>query len=120
SGESLPKVIPAELPKLETLALPHNLYSDADLAHPVLYREAARGCPFTCQFCLSSLDVPVRAVPTEAFLASLDGLIQRGARQFKFLDRTFNLNLKMSRAILEFFLARWQEGMFVHFEMVPD
>jgi radical SAM superfamily enzyme YgiQ (UPF0313 family) len=120
SGESLPKVIPAELPKLETLALPYNLYSDADIAHRVLYVEASRGCPFTCEFCLSSLDVPVRAVPTEAFLASLDRLIQRGARQFKFVDRTFNLNLNTSRTILEFFLANWKDGMFVHFEMVPD
>lgn len=120
TGESLPKVIPAELPKLETLVLPYELYSDADIAHRVLYVEASRGCPFTCEFCLSSLDVPVRAVPIEAFLASLDRLIVRGARQFKFVDRTFNLNLNTSRAILEFFLERWQDGMFVHFEMVPD
>lgn len=120
TGEALPKVISAELPKLETLTLPYELYSDADIAHRVLYVEASRGCPFTCEFCLSSLDVPVRAVPLEGFLSSLDRLIQRGARQFKFVDRTFNLNLNTSRAILEFFLARWQEGMFVHFEMVPD
>lgn len=120
TGESLPKVIVAELPKMEALALPYELYSDADIAHRVLYVEASRGCPFTCEFCLSSLDVPVRAVQLEGFLASLDRLIQRGARQFKFVDRTFNLNLNTSRAILEFFLERWQDGMFVHFEMVPD
>jgi radical SAM superfamily enzyme YgiQ (UPF0313 family) len=120
TGESLPKVIPSELPKLEALVLPYDLYTDADIAHRVLYVEASRGCPFTCEFCLSSLDVPVRAVPIEAFLASLARLIERGARQFKFVDRTFNLNLNTSRAILEFFLAHWQEGMFVHFEMVPD
>jgi hypothetical protein len=36
------------------------------------------------------------------------------------LDGYFNLNLRTSRTILEFFLERWQEGMFVHFEMVPD
>jgi radical SAM superfamily enzyme YgiQ (UPF0313 family) len=120
TGNPLPKVIPAELPKLEALSLPYELYSDADIAHRVLYVEASRGCPFTCEFCLSSLDVPVRAVPIETFLSALDRLIQRGARQFKFVDRTFNLNLNTSRAILEFFLARWQDGMFVHFEMVPD
>jgi hypothetical protein len=50
----------------------------------------------------------------------LDRLIARGARTFKFVDRTFNLNLSTSRAILEFFLNQWQEAMFVHFEMVPD
>ncbi len=116
----LPKIIPAELPALENLLLPYELYSDADLAHRVLYVEASRGCPFTCEFCLSSLDVPVRAFALEPFLAALDRLLERGAKQFKFVDRTFNLNLHSSRAILEFFLARWRDGLFVHFEMVPD
>ncbi len=116
----LPKVIHAELPALDTVALPYELYNGEDLANRVLYVEASRGCPFTCEFCLSSLDVPVRAFDLERFLGALDGLYQRGARVFKFVDRTFNLNIKTSRAILQFFLDRWEEGMFVHFEMVPD
>ena len=116
----LPKVIAATLPLPEQLTLPYDLYSDHDIAHRVLYVEASRGCPFTCEFCLSSLDVPVRAFPLPAFLAAMDNLLARGARQFKFVDRTFNLNLTTGRAILEFFLARWRDGMFVHFEMVPD
>jgi len=54
------KVIPADLPDLNRLALPYDLYDDQDVAHRVIYVEASRGCPFTCEFCLSSLDVPVR------------------------------------------------------------
>jgi radical SAM superfamily enzyme YgiQ (UPF0313 family) len=119
-GRELSKVIVAELPKLDALALPYHLYTDEDLAHRVIYVEASRGCPFTCEFCLSSLDIPVRQFPLEKFLAELDGLITRGARQFKFVDRTFNLHLPTSRAILQFFLDRLRDGMFVHFEMVPD
>lgn len=114
------KVIPADLPLMEQVQLPYNLYTDEDLAHRVLYVEASRGCPFTCEFCLSSLDVPVRAVAVERFLESLEGLILRGARVFKFVDRTFNLHIGTSRAILQFFIDRWQDGMFLHFEMVPD
>ena len=117
---ALPKIIPAELPALDALTQPYDFYTDHDLAHRVLYVEASRGCPFTCEFCLSSLDIPVRAVALAPFLAALDRLLARGARQFKFVDRTFNLNLATSRAILEFFLARWRDGLFVHFEMVPD
>ena len=64
--------------------------------------------------------MPVRAVPLAPFLAALDRLLARGATSFKFVDRTFNLNLAISRAILEFFLARWRDGLFIHFEMVPD
>jgi hypothetical protein len=69
---------------------------------------------------LSSLDVPVRGFDLALFLAELEKLFARGARIFKFVDRTFNLSLNTSRAILEFFLNRWEDGMFVHFEMVPD
>jgi radical SAM superfamily enzyme YgiQ (UPF0313 family) len=117
---SLQKVIAAELPSFEQLALPYELYSDADLAHRVVYVEASRGCPFKCEFCLSSLDVPVRNVPTEPFLAEMQKLLDRGCRRFKFVDRTFNLNLHISRAILEFFLQRYEPGLFLHFEMIPD
>ena len=117
---SLPKVMPAGLPTLERVALPYDLYTDSDLANRVLYVEASRGCPFTCEFCLSSLDVPVRAIALESFLAAMQGLLDRGALTFKFVDRTFNLHLPTSTAILRFFLERWREGMFLHFEMVPD
>ena len=101
-------------------ALPYDLYDERDLAHRIIYVEASRGCPFTCEFCLSSLDMPVRAFALEPFLAALERLLERGVRQFKFVDRTFNLNLRTSTAILQFFLERWQPGLFVHFEMVPD
>ena len=47
-------------------------------------------------------------------------LLDRGLKQFKFVDRTFNLNVATSKAILEFFLARHEPGMFFHFEMIPD
>ena len=114
------KIIPAPLPPLDQLALPYNLYTDADLAHRLLYVEASRGCPFGCEFCLSSLDTDVRQVPLSLFLEALQRLLDRGARHFKFVDRTFNLNLQTSREILEFLLARHREGLFFHFEMVPD
>jgi radical SAM superfamily enzyme YgiQ (UPF0313 family) len=119
-GEEIPSIIAAELPATANLAQPYEYYTDGDIAHRVLYVEASRGCPFTCEFCLSSLDIPVRSFPLETFLAGLDRLLQRGARQFKFVDRTFNLHLPTARAILQFFLDRWSEGLFVHFEMVPD
>lgn len=116
----LPKVIASDLPALTDLASPYGLYTDEDIAHRVLYVEASRGCPFTCEFCLSSLDIPLRAFPLDGFLASMQRLLDRGATQFKFVDRTFNLHLPTSMSILRFFLDRWREGLFLHFEMVPD
>jgi len=119
-GTALPKIIPAELPDFANLALPYDLYTEDDIAHRIIYVEASRGCPFTCEFCLSSLEVPVRQVPLPAFLEHLQRLLDRGVKQFKFVDRTFNLNVNVSKAILEFFLARHRPGHFFHFEMIPD
>jgi radical SAM superfamily enzyme YgiQ (UPF0313 family) len=119
-GQPTEHIIHAQPPKMEEVALPYHLYSDTDLSQRVLYVEASRGCPFRCEFCLSSLDIPVRRPETETFMAAMDDLLARGARHFKFVDRTFNLNVKLGKEILEFFLDRYTPGMFLHFEMVPD
>jgi hypothetical protein len=50
----------------------------------------------------------------------MDKLHQRGARNFKFIDRTFNLKVSSSIAILEFFLQRMSDDLYLHFEVVPD
>ncbi|HEX8524183.1 MAG TPA: DUF4080 domain-containing protein [Tepidisphaeraceae bacterium] len=126
----LQKIVAADLPDfpnlksqisdLRSLTLPYHLYTDQDLAHRVVYVEASRGCPFKCEFCLSSLDVPVRNAPLDGFLAAMQSLLDRGLHRFKFVDRTFNLNLNISKAILQFFLERYRDGLFLHFEMIPD
>ncbi len=119
-GPPPPKLFLATLPELGALQLPYREFDERDLAHRLLYVEASRGCPFECEFCLSSLDVPVRQFAPPVFLAELERLLQRGARHFKFVDRTFNLNVRVSSGILDFFLERLEPGLFLHFEMVPD
>jgi radical SAM superfamily enzyme YgiQ (UPF0313 family) len=114
------KVINAGLPTLPELSLPYQYYTDQDIANRVVYVEVSRGCPFTCEFCLSSIDIPVRQFDHLRVLDELDALYKRGARTFKFVDRTFNLNIRTSLTILNFFLERMEPGLFVHFEMVPD
>ena len=114
------RLIDARLPELARLRSAYGEYDDNDVRHRVVYVEASRGCPFLCEFCLSALDEKVRAFPLAPFLAEMDALLARGLLHFKFVDRTFNLSLATSSAILEFFLARVRDGMFVHFEMIPD
>ncbi|PIE55659.1 MAG: B12-binding domain-containing radical SAM protein [Desulfobulbus propionicus] len=116
---NIPQVIDAGPVDPNSLVSPYHLYTDSDIAHRVIYVEASRGCPFSCEFCLSSLERGVRRFALDGFLSELDQLWQRGARQFKFIDRTFNLGLKSVTTILDFFLAR-QPPYFLHFEVVPD
>ncbi len=119
-GDIPDKLIAGGLPDLASLVLPYSLYTDADIASRVLYVEASRGCPFRCAFCLSALDKKVRSFAIDDLLEALVGLIERGARRFKFVDRTFNLSPRSSEAILRFFLPHMAKGVFLHFEMVPD
>lgn len=121
SGSATPdKVIAAGEVALDQLTLPYAWYTDQDIAQRLLYVEASRGCPFHCEFCLSSLDKTAAPFGLESFLQALDGLYRRGARQFKFVDRTFNLQAETARRILTFFLDRLDPKLFLHFELVPD
>ncbi len=120
----LMKIHAGEQPELDQIALPYSLYSTEDLAHRTLYVEASRGCPFKCEFCLSALDKTAWPFELDNFLRELEDLYQRGARLFKFVDRTFNLNVKTSLRILQFFAdklaAHPDDPVFAHFELVPD
>jgi hypothetical protein len=116
------QIIFGELPNVLDLCLPYEYYSAEDLAHRVLYVEASRGCPFKCQFCLSALDKKVRDFDLKTLLEAFERLLERGARHFKFVDRTFNLKVRISTAIMQFFLDKMAqyEDIFLHFEMIPD
>jgi len=119
-NQPLGKLIKGEQPKLDQIAMPYDLYTDADIKNRVLYVEASRGCPFKCEFCLSALDKTAWPFDLDLFLDYMDTLYQRGARHFKFVDRTFNLKVKNSLRILQFFLDRMGPDLFLHFEVVPD
>ena len=106
-------------PDLSIIASAYHLYTDEDLTRKLIYVEASRGCPFACEFCQGFLQ-PVREFPLEPFLKDMETLIKRGGRIFKFLDRTFNLNIDRAKKIMEFFLERIESIKTVHFEMVPS
>ncbi len=120
----LMKVHAGVQPPMAEIAMPYALYTDEDIAHRTLYVEASRGCPFKCEFCLSALDKTAWPFALDTFLAELESLHARGARLFKFVDRTFNLNIKTSLKIMQFFLdklaAHPDDPVYAHFELVPD
>ena len=115
----LERIISQTVPPLRELKLPYEYYTDDDIQNRYLYVELSRGCPFECEFCLSSMDERVRTFELDAVLDAFEKLWQRGARAFKFVDRTFNINIKTATKILDFFLAK-DEPFFAHFEVIPD
>jgi len=128
------KFINAENASLSGLKSGYRLYTDEDLTKKLIYVEASRGCPFNCEFCLSAVKsargeqgCTVREFPLEQFLAEMNALVSSGTRTFKFLDRTFNINIKRAQRIMEFFLEKieagkktGQQSFVVHFEMIPS
>ena len=102
-----------------TLALPYRLYTDADLAQRTVYVEATRGCPYDCAYCTSA-GTGLRLIPLARLLPAFDALWQRGLRRFKFLDRSFNAPATHAATLLDFFLARSEPGMVLHFEINTD
>lgn len=122
AGEVLPARVDAAPVSLPDLQPPYDEYTPRDLEERVTYVEASRGCVFRCAFCLSALDKTATPFPLDPFLDQLRRLRARGARHFKFVDRTFNLVPTASAAILQTILDFVADGapLLAHFEVVPD
>lgn len=111
----------ADIDRLINLPSPYQLEEDKDdLQHKLIYFETSRGCPYQCAYCLSSLEHGVRYFPQEYIRENLDYLINNGARQIKFLDRTFNLNKKHTRQIFEYLVLAYKPGLSCQFEIYAD
>ncbi len=107
-------------PDLHTLFSPCMEYSDEDLAQRITYIEASRGCPCRCDYCLSARESGVRFFPMETVLKNIDKLVRRGARQFNFIDRSFNRMPTVWRPVLQGLLQYRDVLRSVHFEFTGD
>ena len=112
-------IIEAEPENPDTLKLPYHLYTEEDIANRVIYVEASRGCPYSCSYCTSA-GTGLRLIPLERLLAGLDQLWNRGARRFKFLDRSFTASQNHAHAVMSFFRERLTPDTRLHFEINTD
>lgn len=100
---------------------PYSLERDKEsLKNRLVYFESSRGCPYRCSYCLSSLEKGVRYFPQSYIETNLTYLIESGAKQIKFLDRTFNLNKKHTKTIFEFLLEKYRPDLSCQFEIYAD
>jgi hypothetical protein len=118
-GTVLPKIIEGTAADLKAIVPPYGEYTDEDIAHRRIYVEASRGCPGNCQYCLSALESGVRTFPLEKLFPMFEKLIERGARIFKFIDRSFNANTAHAAKLLRFFIENRRTGMMLHLEWEP-
>lgn len=116
-----PVVVKADLKKIEQLPSPYMLEEDrAELGNRLVYFESSRGCPYQCQYCLSSLEKGVRYYSSEYIRKNLEYLLAGGARQIKFLDRTFNLNREHTMQVFDFLMRHHRPGISCQFEIYAD
>lgn len=88
-----------------------------EFKNKIVYFESSRGCPFNCEFCLSSTIQGVRYFGIERVKKELNDLIDGKVRQVKFVDRTFNANKKYAMEIMNFIIDKNPENMNFHFEV---
>ena len=106
--------------KLDDIPSPHRFAEDVpSLANRVVYFETSRGCPLSCQFCLSSIEVGVRYFDMERTKSDLLYLIDSGAKLIKFVDRTFNIKRDYAMEIFEFLIDNHRGSVF-QFEITAD
>lgn len=91
-----------------------------DIAHRIVYYESSRGCPFSCSYCLSSIEKGVRLRSLELVKMELAVFLKLKVPQVKFIDRTFNCNKAHAMAIWRY-LAEHDNGVTnFHFEIAAD
>lgn len=102
--------------KLDSIPSPYRDIEDS-FKHKIVYFESSRGCPFNCQFCLSSTIKGVRYFGLERVKEDLDRLIEAQVKQVKFVDRTFNANKKYAMEIMDFIMEKDPKDINFHFEV---
>ena len=123
SSKSVIRKRPAKADIYELIKYPSPYQLDRDNSerkNRIAYFESSRGCPFYCQYCLSSLEKGVRYFPQEYIIDNLRYLIDSNVKNIKFLDRTFNLNEKHTLGIFDFLIDNHRPNLSCQFEIYAD
>lgn len=99
---------------LDHIPFPYDNFSD--LENKIIYYETSRGCPFRCQYCLSSLEPGVRYFSLDRVYKDIDVFIENSVKQVKLVDRTFNCNKDRCLKIMDYILKKEGKTNF-HFEI---
>lgn len=115
--------IPVENPLKKAVDMSRIPFFYEDLSgfeNRIIYYESSRGCPFSCSYCLSSIDKSVRFRDTQMVLKELDFFLHKKIPQVKFVDRTFNCNHQHTMAVWRHLLEHDNGITNFHFEISAD
>lgn len=116
-------VLTPQMNKLDLKEIPSPYRFLEDITHlgkRVTYIETSRGCPFSCQFCLSSIEVGVRYFDREKIKDDIRYLMNHGAKTIKFVDRTFNISRSYAMEMFRFLIDEHLPGTVFQFEITAD
>jgi anaerobic magnesium-protoporphyrin IX monomethyl ester cyclase len=112
---------PREKLDLKTVPSPFRFEEDAaSLSKRITYFETSRGCPYSCAFCLSSIEVGVRYFDSDLVKEDLIYLMDNGAKIIKFVDRTFNIRRDYALDMFQFLIENRRPGVVFQFEITAD
>lgn len=122
AGLCLPSGFTAVRPSINMDDIPfvYNEENIHDFDNKIIYYESSRGCPFSCSYCLSSVDKNVRFCSNEKTATELQFFLDHKIRQVKFVDRTFNCNHEHSEFVLQYLLNHDNGITNFHFEIAAD
>ncbi|MCQ6275066.1 B12-binding domain-containing radical SAM protein [Bacillus sp. V3B] len=107
--------------ELREIPSPYRFTEDmSQLGKRITYIETSRGCPFSCQFCLSSIEVGVRYFDREKIKEDIRYLMKNGAKTLKFVDRTFNISRSYAMDMFRFLIDEHLPGTVFQFEITAD
>jgi len=104
---------------LDSIPFPYHDDDMVELTDKIIYYESSRGCPFSCQYCLSSATTGVRFFSLARVFRDLEFFIKHDVKQVKFVDRTFNARKEHYLPLLKF-LAEQECRTNFHFEIAAD
>lgn len=105
------------LKDLDLIPSPYENLNPKEYENRIVYYETSRGCPFNCQYCLSSAIKGLRYFSIDRVKRDLKKLIDAKVSQIKFIDRTFNANKKFAKEIMKFLMENDNGYTTYHFEV---
>ncbi|MGP1410526.1 MAG: DUF4080 domain-containing protein [Peptoanaerobacter stomatis] len=95
----------------------YDIFDENSIKDKIVYYETSRGCCYNCSYCLSSVTKSVRFFPYEKVISDLEKLVSFGAKQIKFVDRTFNYDKKRTIDLIKYLCTLDNGSINFHFEI---